>query len=480
MSATSQKHVTVQVVAEPPAGASAPQQQREPRGITRNLVVEDLGTAGMSASPLRSRGCCSLFPQKAPRADTSMPLAARKADLRGTLRAIRKEYLVPCSPEYNWAKSTRDNYQADAGSDGQYSERFAEIRATLDHVYHGVYTLARQATQDRLVDDVLSHGESQDRPWIVFTAGAMGAGKSRTMSWLSDHDIFPLSQVVTIDADLFKTALPEWDEYVQRDAMSAGYHTRQESGMCCEIAQEAALRSNKHIVRARQNIRQAMLTPSACSLSRPCAIAHLVRCPRVRPPQWVDGSLRDGAWYRRVFETIGRMHPNYQIAIFHIVADEDECLRRAKSRGELTGRYVPESEIRDSIERVPLAVEMLAPLCRFVATLDNSVASEPPRLVRCREPSRAIDLDALSDGSLSWHEIRRRFVFKGLRAYVSMVRMSVAAARRTSLANHSSRASQPAHSSRASPSSSRSSQPASPRRRVDDALAPSPAVVEEL
>ena len=73
----------------------------------------------------------------------------------------------------------------------------------------------------------------------------MGAGKSRTMTWLSENAIFPLSQVVAIDADLFKTALPEWDEYVRRDALSAGSHTRHESGLCCEIAQEAALRQEQ-------------------------------------------------------------------------------------------------------------------------------------------------------------------------------------------------------------------------------------------
>ena len=69
------------------------------------------------------------------------------------------------------------------------------------------------------------------------------------MTWMSDERIFPLSEVATIDPDLFKTALPEWEEYVRRDALTAGFHTRQESGLCCEIAQEQALRHRKHLVR---------------------------------------------------------------------------------------------------------------------------------------------------------------------------------------------------------------------------------------
>ena len=113
------------------------------------------------------------------------------------------------------------------------------------------------------------------------------------MSWLSDENIFPLSEVVQIDADLFKTALPEWETYVQKDPLSAGYHTRQESGLCCEITQEAALRARKHI--------------------------------------WVDGSLRDGNWYKHVFDSLQKTHPAYQIAIFHIVADRPTVFERARS-----------------------------------------------------------------------------------------------------------------------------------------------------
>jgi hypothetical protein len=59
--------------------------------------------------------------------------------------------------------------------------------------------------------------------------------------------IFPLSQVVQIDPDLFKAAMPEWEQYVKRDALTAGRHTRHESGMCCEVAQEAAMQASKHL-----------------------------------------------------------------------------------------------------------------------------------------------------------------------------------------------------------------------------------------
>ena len=277
---------------------------------------------------------------------------------------------------FDWNKSTRDNYQAKEGSEGygEYTEPYAAVRATLDHDYHGRDTLARQKEQDELIRAVLEQGGAEDHPWVVFTAGAMGAGKSRTMSWLSENSVFPLSEVVQIDADLFKTSLPEWDEYVRRDAMKAGYLTRHESGFLCEIAQEYALRANNHL--------------------------------------WVDGSLRDGDWYAHVFRTIAANHPHYRIGIFHITADDELIFERAIKRGEATGRFVPESEIRDSIRRVPEAVELLAPLCRFVATIDNS--AEVPRLVRVRDFVDGIDKRASSaTDTCSWNEIRRRFQFKG-------------------------------------------------------------------
>ena len=76
---------------------------------------------------------------------------------------------------------------------------------------------------------------------------------------------------------------------------------------------------------------------------------------------WVDGSLRDGSWYQKVFERIQERHTSYQIAIFHIVADPTTVFERATRRAEATGRHVPLDEIEDSIKRVPKAVEMLAP-----------------------------------------------------------------------------------------------------------------------
>jgi predicted ABC-type ATPase len=336
---------------------------RDPAVIETNAMSsttnDDVQSVAVEMVP--SGGCC--LPRKslkgAKRAKGN--LRGERAELRARMSKAKNRMSVLLGTEfheergYRWDLSTMSNYTcSEAHEDyGKHTDLFESIRRTLDHEYHGHYTLERQQVQDGLIDDLLSgvvevDGGAEEKPWITFTAGAMGAGKSRTMEWLSAHGIFPLSRIVQVDPDLFKTSLPEWDEYVRRNALGAGYHTRKETGMLCEIAQEAGMRRGLHL--------------------------------------WVDGSLRDAEWYGSVFQHIKRTYPQYRIAIIHVVADSAIVYDRARRRGNATGRHVPDSEIQDSIDRVPKAVERLAPLASFVATIDNS--SDEPRLIGWKDRSR--------------------------------------------------------------------------------------------
>ena len=267
---------------------------------------------------------------------------------------------------YNYSAPTKENYQQAAGTSRSHG-RFTAIRDSLDTTYHGFYTQSRQLFQDRLVARLLNTCTCprQVHPWIVFTAGAMGAGKSRTIDWLSERGIFPLDNIVQIDPDNIKTSLPEWPGYVARDRLTAGYHTHHESGYVVEIAQEAALLAGKHI--------------------------------------WVDGSLRDGAWYEKVLRTIKQRYPRYRVAILHVEAKQEVILERVRRRGAVTGREVPEHEVLDSIERVPQAVNHLAPLADFLAVIDNSAAA--PHLIKYCDA----DICFLSPKADCWSQIETRF-----------------------------------------------------------------------
>jgi len=129
---------------------------------------------------------------------------------------------------------------------------------------------------------------------------------------------------------------------------------------------------------------------------------------RKRKNGWIDGSLRDGAWYSRAFDDLRRSHPEYRIAIFHVFVPWELVKSRATSRAEKTGRVVPEAELLASFEQVPLSIQQLAPLADFVAHIDNS---DRPRLARMLAP-----VEGLDTGSCDWDEVSHRFaVVPGLR-----------------------------------------------------------------
>jgi hypothetical protein len=80
-------------------------------------------------------------------------------------------------------RSSEDNNRSD---DMNFYGQFKHIRATLDYTYHCNYTHERQRFQDAIIREYLEEAIVKDRngevcttptePWIVFTAGAMGAG----------------------------------------------------------------------------------------------------------------------------------------------------------------------------------------------------------------------------------------------------------------------------------------------------------------
>lgn len=271
---------------------------------------------------------------------------------------LQGDWEVPAN--FDPKKSTVDNYHTNnRDSYGPY----ADIRASLDFDFHSNYTAERQAFQDVLIKNVVGAAVEKECPWIVFTAGAMGAGKSHVIQWMSNRGYFPLPDIVQIDPDLFKMGLPEWPIYLKEDPTQAGTQTRKESGYLVEIAQEAAMRLNKNV--------------------------------------WVDGSLRDEGWYHNVFARIRTEHPNYSIAIIYVYASREVVLARAKSRAERTGRIVPESEIMDSLVRVPLAVRELAPLADFVAYIKNEE----------QDPELTYFMDARGHhlNSTGWEQVSQRF-----------------------------------------------------------------------
>jgi hypothetical protein len=89
---------------------------------------------------------------------------------------------------FSVTKSSEENHRSD---DRKFYGQFAHIRKTLDYSYHSNYTFERQVFQDAIINELLHEAVVIDQygdecstptePWIVFTAGAMGAGKVRSV-----------------------------------------------------------------------------------------------------------------------------------------------------------------------------------------------------------------------------------------------------------------------------------------------------------
>jgi len=275
---------------------------------------------------------------------------------------------------YDWSASTEENYRSKHPTACRNYGPFKSIRDHLDGRFHATYSRARQRFQDSVIESFLNETQvhtvngrscgSPDKPWIVFTAGAMGSGKSHTIKLLDQTGRFPLHSFVTVDPDQIRHRLPEFDGYVERCPLTAGELTRKECGMMAEILTEAALQSGKNVL--------------------------------------VDGSLRNASWYRTYFEELRLAHPLLQIAIFHITAPRDAVFARAavrqylngllaaspfcdiprltlsyllplssQSRSKVTGRVVPNDLLEQTLVEVPKSVSQLQPFVNFSIEIHN-------------------------------------------------------------------------------------------------------------
>lgn len=146
------------------------------------------------------------------------------------------------STPYDFSKSTEENHSLKEGT-VKFVGKYAEIRELLDYSYHSHYSEDRQLFHDELIEQfletIVEDGdltcEKPLEPWLVFTAGCMGAGKGFTMKWLDDLGLFPLKAFVKVDADSLREMLPETKKYIELNPSTAGFHTQKEVGYIAEV-----------------------------------------------------------------------------------------------------------------------------------------------------------------------------------------------------------------------------------------------------
>jgi hypothetical protein len=280
--------------------------------------------------------------------------------------------------KYDYDQSTEENHCV-----RHFVGDNADIRPLLDHTFHRMYHASRVEVQDALIQQFLGDRQGNELiPWVIFTAGAMGAGKGYIRDWMNDRGYLPVDRFVVVDPDAIRQALPEWEDYVKHDPEKAGDYTQKEAGMIAEVLGYRALRDRLNVV--------------------------------------FDGSLRNASWYKYYFQKLRLNFPGVRIMILHIVADKEDTLKRAEERGKKTGRYVPRQTLIDSMEATPLSVHELAPCADFVCRVLNLPGQEPQVV---REPDAPYphagieinwdlmrtlweDLDPDHDGMLSAEELQ--------------------------------------------------------------------------
>jgi len=250
-------------------------------------------------------------------------------------------------------KSTAENYKS---NDFNFYGSFIEERKNMDYTYHVNYVKSRQMKQDQIIESYLksafindSNGKicskSKD-PWIVFTAGAMGSGKSHTVRYLAQQNLFPLKSFVWVDPDDIRHKFPEFSFYVESLPEKAGELTRNEAGYLAELLTTAALKRGRNVL--------------------------------------VDGSLRDSDWYKLYFEELREQYPNLRIGILYVTAPREEVFKRAEARSKITGRVVPKETIELALQQVPKSVQVLQPLSDFFSELHNPPSSSTNNGIQLR------------------------------------------------------------------------------------------------
>ena len=75
----------------------------------------------------------------------------------------------------DYTKSTNERYASPVEI---FTGDYRYTRALLDYKhYHVHYVPERQLIQDQIIHTFLDSGVKMEKPWLVYTAGPMGAGK---------------------------------------------------------------------------------------------------------------------------------------------------------------------------------------------------------------------------------------------------------------------------------------------------------------
>lgn len=192
----------------------------------------------------------------------------------------------------------------------------------------------RKALHETIVSDLLRQGTASEKPFLIFTAGAPGAGKSTTVKTLQLAGYIEADKALLLDPDLIKPMIPEYEALKKISAEDAAKIVHSESSKIMDQVFEQAVSQKKNLI--------------------------------------VDGTLRWTEYTSNLIKRLRREHPEYSsISIVSVDAGLPTALARVKARAEQMGRYVPPEYVRETAELVAGSVKTLEPIVDFVVRMRN-------------------------------------------------------------------------------------------------------------
>jgi hypothetical protein len=218
----------------------------------------------------------------------------------------------------------------------EYVGKYITERKKMDYSYYKNYSVERQLFQDSIIDEYFKNPniKSHNNPWIIYTCGCYGSGKSHVIRYLDSIDNLKQSEYIYIDPDQIKFKLPESSGYIKFDNINAGTLLHNESVYIAGLIEYYSL---------------------SCKY-----------------PVIVDGSLQNHIWYKQYFGYIRKKHITYKICIIKVDCDIMLIKERCIKRGQQTGRVISEDLIDDICKKIPESFNILKDCVDFYMQVNNS------------------------------------------------------------------------------------------------------------
>lgn len=201
--------------------------------------------------------------------------------------------------------------------------KYDNLKKFIDFSYHETYSHDREFLHNNILNECLKnvkHNNNLNKK-LIFTAGCYGAGKSNLMKYLNKIEKIDLSEYVYSDQDKLRIFIPEYQNYLDEDPLSAGFKTNKETGYLSELIQLYALENGYNLI--------------------------------------IDGSLRDFEWFTLFINNIKNKYSNYEIIIIYVEASYGNILIRNNKRAKITKRIIPNVCIKNAFIQSAISYEIL-------------------------------------------------------------------------------------------------------------------------